>query len=202
MGARRTGRSWVEQLALGGPGSHAAFVHLGSLTSDDADLVEDLRAALGHSNERVRMIVLCGLGQIGSAGEAAIPQMLAALESDPVQAVRQAAVHGLRKIGRCGDAVVPRLIAKLRQSDESESVRADAAHALLSFPAQGALSGPVLVAALRDPIERISYNAAISLKLLGGAVREQEPAIRAFIAENPEHDAADQLRALIRILEE
>jgi len=99
-----------------------AVLALGEAGSRSSAAVQALAEALADADPRVRFMAAAALGRIGPAAEAAVPDLLAALDDG---AAGNEAAESLVRIGK---AAVPALLEMMKTGDEK--VRAQAATTL------------------------------------------------------------------------
>lgn len=105
-----------------------------SLGEDAAPALEILRQALRHPEEIVANKAAWALGRVGSAAEAAIPDLIQAMQTGPVWLVRAAAAGALGEIGKTTPQVLTALQAAAASPDNYLSLRAAESLSRLSAP--------------------------------------------------------------------
>lgn len=156
--------------------------------------VPDLIAALNAPDERTRWWASWILGEIGTAAEAAVPELIVTVLADADEATRNHAAKALGKIGvpegiislamlatkadngsvsdaaasaliEIGTAAVPALIDAISDTDAGVREKATRIVGEIWPPAEAAV--PVLIAALADTDDDVRANAAEALRQVG-----------------------------------
>lgn len=152
-------------------------------------LVKALRQ--GEKPEQVR--AAREIGSLGTAGKAAVPDLLALLRGKYNYELRTEAAHALAQIG---PAAVPSLVGVLK--DDDPFTRCEAARALARIGPDAAEAVRPLAEALNDDDALIRATAAYALGEIGSAARE---AVAALIGRLSDTDKVrkEVIRALGRM---
>lgn len=169
------------QARLSDENEQVRLAALGDLMKPEAEpeqVVENVTACLGHSNEMVRQLAVVVLGQVAAQGESgkhAVPGLARALDEAQPKSVRMLAASGLARAGPDAASAAEPLCRALASQDKS--VRSAASLALGKI---GAPAVPWLRRMLRVSDPAVTVAAIEALGLVG----------------RPAKDAAEDLRAL------
>ena len=159
-----------------------------------AEDVPRLVAALGSTDGYVVAFAAWSLGNLGSAAQAAVPDLARALARDDTNAVVAGA---LARIGPAAGAAVGVLVDGLRSADADRRWRAARTLGRIGPPAASAV--PSLTAALSDPSGLVRLHAARALGRIGPAARPAAAALQRATGDadaNVGHEARQALGRL------
>lgn len=150
------------------------------------DAAAALHAALPAAGQRARVAILEALGQLGSAASAAVPDLLAALESSEVLASFAAAV-ALARIDPARREPLPLLERALADPRGSGRRSVEAAEAILRIQPERSDLIELLVDAARTPDDRAMVQVAAARSLGALGLRAAIPVLTGLLDErNPE----------------
>jgi HEAT repeat protein len=150
-----------------------------------------LGEALTDEDPLVRRVAAESLGKIGPPASAAVPALIAMLQTED----RLQAVKALIRFKTAARDAAPALIATLK--DSSPEVRWNACEALGDMQAKAAI--PALEELLADPEAKVREHAAEALSEIGSDARAAVPTLRRLLAD-PDAGVRDEaIKALKRI---
>ena len=132
------------------------------LTQVGPEVVWPLTCTLTNETPQVRSAAIVTLGLLRSNAQAAVPALVARLESDEDNRVRASAANALGNIKKESEVAVPALVKHL--SDADPTIRAQAALALAKFGRQAQAGVPMLLKTMRDENLTVRNSAAVALK--------------------------------------
>jgi HEAT repeat protein len=153
----------------------ASSARAGAADADIARRIDDLSV----KDASVRVEAIRYLGDLGSAGRAAVPALVRVLIADKDPTPRNRAARALAQIG--GAAVTP--LAGLLKHEDS-FVRRQAAEALARIGPDAAAAQPALLAALKDSSVAVRAAAADALGEIAADLPATARALVAALAEN------------------
>jgi len=183
-------------------GTMATVYRLRSLRHGDARNVPYARANLGSNSAAIRSAAASGLGRIGARADAAVPDLLLALDdaSPQVAAAAAWALGGIQapQPGRLqppDKKVVDALIRALDHPDGE--VRRYAAYAISLIGPKAESAVPRLTQRLDDT--HMAYMAARALGEMGPAARGAVPKMAALLRSSDNGQRAEAAVALARL---
>ena len=126
------------------------------------EVVWPLTCTLTNEAPRVRSAAIVTLGLLRSNGQAAVPALVARLESDEDNRVRASAANALGYIGKEPEVAVPALVKHLRDPDPT--TRAQAVLALAKFGREAKAALSVIRELLEDTNQFVREAAAKALE--------------------------------------
>jgi HEAT repeat protein/lysophospholipase L1-like esterase len=159
-----------------------------------AEDVPRLVAALGSADRYVAAFAAWSLGNLGSAAQAAVPDLARALARDDTNAVVAGA---LARIGPAAAAAVTVLVDGLHSADADRRWRAARTLGRIGPPAASAV--PSLAAVLSDPSSVVRQHAARALGRIGLAARPAAAALQRATGDSDANVREEARQALGRI---
>jgi HEAT repeat protein len=160
----------------------------------EAQDVPRLVAALGSSDAYVVAFAAWSLGNLGSAAEAAVPDLARTLTRDDTNAVVAGA---LARIGPAAGAAVGVLVDGLRSADADRRWRAARTLGRIGPPAASAV--PSLTAALSDSSSLVRLHAARALGRIGPAAGPAAAALQRATGDKDPNVGEEARQALGRL---
>jgi HEAT repeat protein len=160
----------------------------------EAQDVPRLVAALGSSDAYVVAFAAWSLGNLGSAAQAAVPDLARALTRDDTNAVVAGA---LARIGPAAGAAVGVLVDGLRSADADRRWRAARTLGRIGPPAASAV--PSLTAALSDSSSLVRLHAARALGRIGPAAGPAAAALQRATGDKDPNVGEEARQALGRL---
>lgn len=169
---------------------------LASCPGTGATIVEELAAALGDSEDAVRVAVAKTLGALGDKAQAAGPKLLQALENSK-PSTQAACCLALAGVGLDKAKTLPSQLLRFLESDHAV-VREAAAKALGQLGGAALPVAHQLVEALNDPNERVSLAVCKALGAIDSTGSIAPPALIQLLKESEKGRAvkAEALHAL------
>lgn len=159
-----------------------------------AEDVPQLVAALGSSDAYVVAFAAWSLGNLGSAAEAAVPDLARTLSRDDTNAVVAGA---LARIGPAAGAAVGVLVDGLHSADADRRWRAARTLGRIGPPAASAV--PSLTAALSDSSSLVRLHAARALGRIGPAAGPAAAALQRATGDKDPNVGEEARQALGRL---
>ena len=172
----------------------AAAARALSALEPGAEDVPRLVAALGSADRYVAAFAAWSLGNLGSAAQAAVPDLARALARDDTNAVVAGA---LARIGPAAAAAVTVLVDGLHSADADRRWRAARTLGRIGPPAASAV--PSLAAVLSDPSSVVRQHAARALGRIGLAARPAAAALQRATGDKDANVREEARQALGRI---